>query len=219
MEENMPVPVDDIPTPAARAPGLGHLAFLGVLGLDLNVMRIASAPTQPKIVSSTNGQHRYSYHLKWKVISNFPIQQHRIEYWPQPSSNPITDFQGSRPQRPDREIPRNSRERFLKLSEIDHDPIEGWFAYNIKGLQPQTKYAIRAQVQNEAGWSPDSEVFEFSTSHIENVPKELQSRPEDELSLIVPVGNGANHNPVPTHISTMAIAWSLVAAAVLTSGI
>ena len=40
------------------------------------------------------------------------------------------------------------------------------FEYNIKGLQPQTKYMIQVQTRNEAGWSPESEPFAFSTSQV-----------------------------------------------------
>lgn len=64
-----------------------------------------------------------------------------------------------------RRIP-NYRSRDLRPSEIDDDTDEGWFAYNIKGLMAQTKYAIRVRTKNEAGWSPHSHVFEFTTSLI-----------------------------------------------------
>lgn len=59
-----------------------------------------------------------------------------------------------------------------EVAESDDAPLEAiaddsvWFGYNIKGLQPQTKYEIRVQTQNEAGWSPESEQLVFSTSHI-----------------------------------------------------
>jgi hypothetical protein len=42
----------------------------------------SGAPARPLIVSSLTGQHRYSYHLKWRTASPFPVLQHRIEYWP-----------------------------------------------------------------------------------------------------------------------------------------
>ncbi len=85
----------------------------------------------------------------------------------------------------------SARERYLKLSELEvSDSPESesatsdggetfetvssssssssdlWFGYNLKGLQPQTKYAVRVQTQNKAGWSPESAHFVFSTSHI-----------------------------------------------------
>ena len=44
----------------------------------------SGSPTRPEVVSPAIGQHRYSYHLKWKSESQFPILQHRIEYWPKP---------------------------------------------------------------------------------------------------------------------------------------
>ena len=70
--------------------------------------------------------------------------------------------------------PENSRTRFLKLSEVDGEDsssgtAEGggaFFAYNILGLSPHTKYAIRVQTQNEAGWSPESKIFKFTTSQM-----------------------------------------------------
>ena len=40
------------------------------------------APTRPSIVSVAAGQHRYSYHLKWRTASPFPVLQNRIIYWP-----------------------------------------------------------------------------------------------------------------------------------------
>ena len=50
-----------------------------------NILDIYStgSPTRPQIVSPAIGQNRYSYHLEWKSDSQFPILQHRIEYWPQ----------------------------------------------------------------------------------------------------------------------------------------
>ncbi len=65
--------------------------------------------------------------------------------------------------------PSNARERYLKPSELDHDPSGSAFTYNIKGLHQQTKYIARIQAQNEAGWSPESSDFEFTTSGIGEV--------------------------------------------------
>ena len=42
---------------------------------------ISGAPTRPEIVSPSVGQHKYNYHLKWRVQSHYPIRQHRIKYW------------------------------------------------------------------------------------------------------------------------------------------
>ena len=77
------------------------------------------------------------------------------------------------PRQQQRRRPSNSRERYLKLSEIDRGSSAaastaggGTFAYNIKGLQQQTKYAILVQTLNEAGWSPESRIFEFTTSQM-----------------------------------------------------
>ena len=77
---------------------------------------------------------------------------------------------------------RNARERYLKMSELDvtgdtdYSDVSAMaeelsrasvlFEYNIKGLQPQTKYMIQVQTRNEAGWSPESETFAFSTSQV-----------------------------------------------------
>ena len=52
------------------------------------------------------------------------------------------------------------------ITVINWISLQGWFAYNIKGLAAFTKYEIRVQTKNEAGWSPASEVFEFTTSSI-----------------------------------------------------
>ena len=34
------------------------------------------------MTSSSTGRHRYSYDLKWRSASPYPVLQHRIEYWP-----------------------------------------------------------------------------------------------------------------------------------------
>ena len=93
--------------------------------------------------------------------------------------------------------PPGARERLLKSTDVERmaaaeDDVAAAdsYAYNIKGLHPQTRYLgliyinscvgikckgfahlnfryrVRLQAQNEAGWSPVSDDFEFVTSHI-----------------------------------------------------
>ena len=43
---------------------------------------VLGAPTRPQVTSPSTGRHRYSYDLKWRSASPYPVLQHRIEYWP-----------------------------------------------------------------------------------------------------------------------------------------
>ncbi len=57
----------------------------------------------------------------------------------------------------------------LKPSDVESVGTDGgadaaYFAYNVKGLMANTRYSVRVATLNEAGWSPVSTQFQFTTS-------------------------------------------------------
>ena len=55
---------------------------LGKVRGESATVTLTGAPTRPQVTSAAAGRHRYSYDLKWRSASPFPVLQHRIEYWP-----------------------------------------------------------------------------------------------------------------------------------------
>ena len=155
---------------------------------------LTGAPMRPQVTSSPTGRHPYSYDLKWQSALPYPVLQHRIKYWPiatyfvhhqqrhcvlivlssQPGQNSGRNSglpQDERGGRHRRQVCRLQRRRPFSGGGNDgalaHErALSVLFEYNIKGLQPQTKYMIQVQTRNEAGWSPESEPFAFSTSQV-----------------------------------------------------
>ena len=58
-----------------------------------------------------------------------------------------------------------ARERVLKANEVEIDPEEQWLGYNLKGLRSGSQYVVVVRSSNEAGWSPESRPFVFTTSN------------------------------------------------------
>ncbi|XP_023340168.1 lachesin [Eurytemora carolleeae] len=139
------------------------------------IFTLTGKPAYPLIVGDREGLERYSYDLKWEVLSSYLISSHELVYWE------ADKVQSSTP------VPPKSahyRRVFAALS-------EGGYTYNMKGLQNNTFYDVIVRSQNKYGWSPYSTVFTFRTAEIDKTPLEVRipaetSRPIYEGQAIAP---------------------------------
>ncbi|XP_071742804.1 neuronal growth regulator 1 isoform X1 [Lepeophtheirus salmonis] len=161
---------------------------IGKAKKELTTITLTGSPTKPIITSIPSGQNRYSFHLQWTVMTSYPIRRHIIYIWRLPNtdqsiSNDISKLMVPDPQK---KIVRIREQSVQERHMFDHNNETQSFENNLKGLAPATGYGAQVKTENMIGWSPLSDLFIFTTSHIENIPKELSSKIEDEE--ITPAG-------------------------------
>ncbi|XP_050739679.1 protein amalgam-like isoform X2 [Eriocheir sinensis] len=128
------------------------------LGRTNKTLRITGLPRTPRLTSSPAGGEKTSYTLTWQTESHTPVIMYRMQYRKR-GNNLMSQSTG---QWIIRLLSPNGPSGGPAVAPLSSGPVQ-YMSHAITDLEPATDYEARVAVENEFGWSGDSEIFHFYT--------------------------------------------------------